>query len=1025
MIKLRPTYTKNRPKKTGKRGKNTRKRKQKVAAFSRLRYFFFTRINFFRHFEIYSIFIMEVHETMETYSGNNEPLLGVCQAHKSAKRGVCSNCNRCRKCEPLTACGNPGNHISITMGRRRLNAVNATSRVVRRRISTPTEPNVRNIELSNDLGDTGKDTYSVEYLQCSPLKKVFLILGIEQSLLDRIPAAGIRDMSRSSREIRRARQIVNLILLRTINELVQGENNRDKLKQYFQPSSHIESTSSENLLNALTDLSFFGNRVTSTICQSVLAKAMPRRELKAILNNAYLKQELARRESIASIRRTMGKVKFASLRQTYAIVASGQALPKHDYTYRVDATKISAVMQFLQSSLQVKPGLVRDVSIAGSIFRNMPVYERGAQTAEELFQAYKDAVAESLTVGNPTFKDIVKLLTKRGQTKAGLSTYFIRMRDMGNTFISMLHRVQFILKDIDDKTHVEYANQLIHEWKNIQQFVLWEYSNCHLKTSDKDAIHCCAYALGGKCIHEHDMQSSCCDKCSNVFTFFQVKVANFLRNQVFPFASDTSTRVEVDTMIAATGRLSEMTKHYIAHRLRAEVQFAAIHEIKNWLKLDRNSKILLVVDHKQKVLPMKYREGQVEYYGKTGMSVLGAMQVRWVNNNESTFGFEYKFYDFVVKGYSGQDNVQVCACIEQIVELIATKNADIREISVQSDNATCFASQELIPYIYHMNREAPHKAKIVKWIFTEAQTGRGRLDTHFSYVNTVLRSYVEDGHDINLEEDIVKALSHRGGIAGTHAVLLDATWLSGKALSKSFKARYTGSRETHEIQWCAEKVNIIKSSGITDPEIITSATLQLHKKQCLQVEITMEFNSTKQVLFIPKESRSGNIRPEASSSKTDTYREALNRCGMVENISREINEYSRMSYIPRECIHGWAMYPGNTGWKLSYYVLQKLNQLYLMGKDDKKRKVSADRALRIVLDEVVFDNWYEQLSVTVPKIKAFFSLSSLKQSKLLEAMSGDINNNAELNEFESFIFQSELKQVNSERIEEADTLQLT
>ena len=34
-------------------------------------------------------------------------------------------------------------------------------------------------------------------------------------------------------------------------------------------------------------------------------------------------------------------------------------------------------MTFLQESLCVKPGVTRDVRIAGNTFKNMPVYERG------------------------------------------------------------------------------------------------------------------------------------------------------------------------------------------------------------------------------------------------------------------------------------------------------------------------------------------------------------------------------------------------------------------------------------------------------------------------------------------------------------------------------------------------------------------------------------------------------------------------------------------------------------------------
>ena len=78
---------------------------------------------------------------------------------------------------------------------------------------------------------------------------------------------------------------------------------------------------------------------------------------------------------------------------------------------------------------------------------------------------------------------------------------------------------------------------------------------------------------------------------------------------------------------------------------------------------------------------------------------------------------------------------------------------------MQSDNATCFSSQEHVPYIYHKNKEWTVGLSIMisLWIFTESGTGKVRLDTHYSLLNIFLKSFIEDGHDITTEEDIFKA----------------------------------------------------------------------------------------------------------------------------------------------------------------------------------------------------------------------------------------------------------------------------
>ena len=64
--------------------------------------------------------------------------------------------------------------------------------------------------------------------------------------------------------------------------------------------------------------------------------------------------------------------------------------------------------------------------------------------------------------------------------------------------------------------------------------------------------------------------------------------------------------------------------------------------------------------------------------------------------------------------------------------------------------------------------------------------------------------------------------------------------------------------------------------------------------------------------------------------------------------------------------------------------LCKLSDLYQLGHVDKKRKISADRALRILIEELIYDDWEQQVVISVPRIKAFFSLSPAKQKMLQE-----------------------------------------
>lgn len=98
------------------------------------------------------------------------------------------------------------------------------------------------------------------------------------------------------------------------------------------------------------------------------------------------------------------------------------------------------------------------------------------------------------------------------------------------------------------------------------------------------------------------------------------------------------------------------------------MQVSAIDDLERTLK-DEPSKLLIVLDHKQKILPMRYCEDQVDYYGKKEMNMLRAMKVKWDSETIAAGnphnGFQYSFTDYVFKGYAGQDNVQVTGAFEQ------------------------------------------------------------------------------------------------------------------------------------------------------------------------------------------------------------------------------------------------------------------------------------------------------------------------------------------------------------------------
>ena len=78
-------------------------------------------------------------------------------------------------------------------------------------------------------------------------------------------------------------------------------------------------------------------------------------------------------------KRKIGRNKYTSLRKTYDVLSSSGILPKYNYIFRIDTIKFVSLMQYKQEKLQLKSGCLRNITIVGHKFKNIPVYERGGK----------------------------------------------------------------------------------------------------------------------------------------------------------------------------------------------------------------------------------------------------------------------------------------------------------------------------------------------------------------------------------------------------------------------------------------------------------------------------------------------------------------------------------------------------------------------------------------------------------------------------------------------------------------------
>ena len=124
----------------------------------------------------------------------------------------------------------------------------------------------------------------------------------------------------------------------------------------------------------------------------------------------------------------------------------------------------------------------------------------------------------------------------------------------------------------------------------------------------------------------------------------------------------------MDTIMDVVPKLSKVVPHYASHCLCANVQFSKIATIMQSMKKEPFI-IYVIPDHNQKLLQMMFLERKGDWFGKKGMSFLSTMEVRWKVDGKCS-GFEYLFVYYVVKGYSGQDYVQVASVVQLKVQTV-------------------------------------------------------------------------------------------------------------------------------------------------------------------------------------------------------------------------------------------------------------------------------------------------------------------------------------------------------------------
>jgi hypothetical protein len=294
----------------------------------------------------------------------------------------------------------------------------------------------------------------------------------------------------------------------------------------------------------------------------------------------------------------MGADAFNTLRGLFELLLTGELPGKRPYAFRVPQLYLLSAITFLQELLQTVPARSRVVPFEGVLLGPLPILALGSATHKELFLQYGATHALGERLGRKTFRKLIKVLCCQSKSVSGLSSFYVAFLDLARNVEAMLARA------VDVGGDAVRAGDLLMRLHDHVAFLKYNYGHKHLAAPECDGMeeHCCRPALGGKCPKPHLGR---CQECAT-------------QARVVPSIAAFLLDVLGDEVKDALPLVVEQFDKYRSHKLRETWQRESLAALRRSLVEDP-AHLLVVVDHKQKVLPTAHRESQAAYFGKVGM----------------------------------------------------------------------------------------------------------------------------------------------------------------------------------------------------------------------------------------------------------------------------------------------------------------------------------------------------------------------------------------------------------------------
>ena len=300
-----------------------------------------------------------------------------------------------------------------------------------------------------------------------------------------------------------------------------------------------------------------------------------------------------------------------------------------------------------------------------------------------------------------------------------------------NDPIKMLKRIATdFAADADTRTklllHIDF----------VKNFLKVQYDDHACKEDDNCDTHSVNYGLGLTASADTDEDRTAnCAGCK-----FVPYVINEVLESVASKAGVEEMRRQDATKVV--NNCAHKLQLYQGHRLRVAHQQKVLAGLMKDME-DRciankgSDEAMVVIDWKMKWLARYHRETTLQHFAKRGISWHGAC-IHYFDYHETqgADGMMVKeavrktvYLDQILEETNKQGSIMVAAMVECMLHQIAKELPHIKKVTLQSDNAGCYRAKDLALALPIVSQNAP---KIVRFVHTETQDGKGLIDAHFA-----------------------------------------------------------------------------------------------------------------------------------------------------------------------------------------------------------------------------------------------------------------------------------------------------